>query len=72
MNKGKLRVEKDDENSPFDLFICDGCWRLLKNPATAIPLIRGDLSISLRDNKMKSHIDNFISKLMELKNNIKS
>lgn len=31
-----------------DLFVCGSCWKLLKRPETALPLLRGDASIGLR------------------------
>lgn len=31
-----------------DAYACDQCWKLLQSPATAIPLLRGHLSLEMR------------------------
>ena len=49
--KGELRVKKEEADVlEHDIYVCDHCWRLLKNPATALPLLRGHLSLKHRQN----------------------
>ncbi len=31
-----------------DLYVCGQCWKLLQSPATAVPLLRGHLSLEMR------------------------
>jgi hypothetical protein len=31
-----------------DLHVCSQCWKLLQSPATAVPLLRGHLSLEMR------------------------
>ena len=69
---GPIRVSVDEEESiNEDIYVCNQCWKLLQNPATALPLIRGDLSISLRGKMPKAYlqksIDAFIEKISEMK-----
>ena len=37
-----------------ELHVCKGCWSLLKNPSTALPLLRGHLTLELRG-KLGAH-----------------
>jgi len=45
-SKGIIRVEKSELCD--EVIICDKCFKLLKNPTTALPLIRGTLSLQLK------------------------
>lgn len=44
--------------------VCNSCWQLLQNPATALPLIRGHLTVTLKgtvpDDVLKKRIDAFM------------
>lgn len=31
-----------------DMHVCAACWKLLQSPATALPLLRGHLSLEMR------------------------
>lgn len=68
---GKLRIRADENPYSKDVHVCDQCWKLLQNPATALPLIRGDLSVSLRgtmpEARLKATIDKYMEKLASLK-----
>jgi hypothetical protein len=45
--------------------VCASCWKLLRNPTTALPLIRGHLTLTLRgkvsDNELKRRVDAFMA-----------
>jgi len=47
-----------------DTAVCDSCYSLLQNPVTALPLIRGHLTLTLRgtmpDAELKKKIDAFM------------
>lgn len=69
---GKLCVKADQKDPGGEnSYVCDQCWRLLQNPATALPLIRGDLAISLRgtmpENRLKAILDKYMEKLATFK-----
>jgi hypothetical protein len=61
---GKVRVIKTS-GVGSDIYACDGCWELLKDPKTALPLIRGHLTITLRDTVPKSTLDRVLNVFME-------
>ena len=48
----------------IDVEVCPECWKLLQNPITALPLIRGHLTMTLRgkmpDSELKMRIDEFM------------
>lgn len=56
------RLDGDEESG-----VCPGCWELLKDPGTALPLIRGHLTSSLRgkipEDRLKASVDAFVSRL---------
>ncbi len=37
-----------EDGAPEDLFVCAPCWKLLQSPATAVPLLRGHVSLEMR------------------------
>lgn len=47
--------------------VCDGCWRLLRDPRTALPLLRGHMTLSLRgkvpEAELKRKVDAFMSEV---------
>lgn len=53
------------------LYVCDRCFALLKNPATALALIRGDASLELRgvvpEPQAKRMVDLLIAGLQRLR-----
>jgi hypothetical protein len=61
--EGPKRVGIED-GIEEDLYACEQCWELLKNPATALQLIRGDLSIELRGTMGESTAKNVIDRFM--------
>jgi hypothetical protein len=68
---GPVRIKEGEDGAAEDLHVCDQCWKLLQSPATALPLIRGDLSISLRgtmsEERLKRTIDSFMERLSSMK-----
>ncbi len=44
---GKRRAGPEDGLAE-DAYACDQCWKLLQSPATALPLLRGHLSLEMR------------------------
>lgn len=70
MHEGKLRASKSDGLNE-DTYVCDSCWRLLKNPTTALPLLRGHLVMRLRnvlpEERLKPAINKFMGIISEWK-----
>jgi len=68
---GPLRAEPGRDPVEENVFVCAGCWDLLKNPATALQLIRGDLSITLRgtvpEAQLERSLNDFMGRLAGLK-----
>ena len=44
---GRKRIGPED-GAPEDVHACDHCWKLLQDPVTAVPLLRGHLSLEMR------------------------
>jgi hypothetical protein len=63
---GELRINKGEGGIGRDVFICNLCWKLLKNPVTALPLLRGHLTLSQRGIASPDHNKKMINKFMEL------
>ena len=60
-------MEKDEDlQIDENINICNNCWKLLQNPITALPLIRGDLSISLRGKMKDEDLQIAINKYMDI------
>lgn len=69
---GKLRVRADEQpDVGDDTYVCDPCWKLLQNPATAIPLMRGHLTLTSRgkmpEGKLKLQVDKFVETVLPWK-----
>jgi hypothetical protein len=69
---GTLRVSKEESDQLVsDVHICDNCWRLLQNPSTALPLIRGHLTMTLGktmpESKFNELMDNFMDMVSKFK-----
>lgn len=62
---GVLRVEKQ-EGLDEDVYVCDDCWRLLKDPKTALPLMRGHLTMKLKGKMPPSALSRTVNKYMDL------
>ena len=68
---GKPRVGAEGQDFDEDVAVCDYCWKLLKDPKTALPLIRGHLSLTERGKKpagqLEDQIDQFMGKISNWK-----
>jgi hypothetical protein len=62
VNDGEFRG-KDEDGS--NLYVCKGCWELLKNPTTGLSLIRGNLTILLKNEMSKENLDKSINSFIE-------
>jgi hypothetical protein len=62
---GVLRATKQDGVSE-DTYVCKGCWKLLQDPKTALPLIRGHLTLALRGKTAPSVLQKRINEYMDL------
>lgn len=51
-----------DKHQQIDVYVCHSCMNLLKNPRTALPLIRGHLSIEGRSHgpEHKKQLEKFM------------
>lgn len=66
---GILRQKKSEELEQ-DLYVCNGCQSLLKNPVTGIPFLRSYLESELRSIEPKTRkkmISNFIKEISKWK-----
>ena len=61
--EGKPRLSSDDLK--YDVHVCDKCWKLLKNPVTALPLIRSHLTMELRGTMDSRKLGKLLNKYME-------
>lgn len=57
---GQKRAGPED-GLPYDVYACGSCWKLLQNPATAIPLLRGHLSLEMRGVVEKKEAEGLVS-----------
>jgi hypothetical protein len=66
-NAGEMDLEQD-------MFVCVSCTRLLRNPLTALPLIRGHLSILGRgkSGKFDSELNKFMGVVSSWRLNTKN
>lgn len=53
------------ETGSEDVRVCDSCWRLMKDPKTALPLMRGHLTLTLRG-KGEPDLEKKIQSFMDL------
>lgn len=68
---GARRVAKGEGGAAEDVFVCDPHWRVLQNPKTAIPFIRGVVTSRLRGKMLptvlKRVVDSYIERLEKLR-----
>lgn len=59
---GGLVAPKGEDGISKDVFLCPACKKLLKKPETALPLIRGRITLEHREGgaRMKRRIDRFM------------
>ena len=55
------------EGVEANIYVCNKCWKLLQNPMTALPLLRGNINLALRgvipEVKLKTMTNNFMEKI---------
>jgi hypothetical protein len=52
-----------EETGSDEARACDSCWKLMKDPRTALPLMRGHLTLTLRgsgDPELEERIQSFM------------
>lgn len=47
-----------------DVCVCPSCWKLLQDPVTALPLIRGTVTMKLRGTMPKDQLDRVVNRFM--------
>lgn len=67
-SKGVLRLSSSEVGT--DVFVCDMHWSVLKDPTTAMPFIRGFITMKLRGTMPSSYLerfmDSYMSKIIEI------
>ena len=48
-----------------EIYVCQSCIKLLKNPITALPLIRGNLTMKLRGTIPEEVLNRMLQSFME-------
>lgn len=56
----KQRIDEMDDSG-----VCDGCWALLQDPGTALPLMRGHLTMSMRGRIPPQRLASMVEAFME-------
>ena len=56
----------------MEVAVCSNCFELLKNKHTALPLIRGQLTLSLRGQMPEAELKKRVDTFMEMISNWKS
>ena len=57
---GQERVSGEDP-----VHVCDGCWRILQDPKTALPFLRGHITLELRGKIPESLLQKQLNVFME-------
>jgi hypothetical protein len=59
---GKERIPGEDPT-----YVCDGCWKILQDPKTALPFLRGHITLELRgkvpESQLKQQIEIFMGNI---------
>lgn len=63
--RGDLVARKGEDRIREDVFVCPACKKLLQRPETALPLIRGRITLEHRDEgaRMKRRINRFMESI---------
>ena len=64
--EGPIRVTPEEDGVSDNIYVCIKCWSLLKNPSTALPFLRGHVSLSCRNQMPKKELDERLNSFMEL------
>lgn len=62
---GELRAGKSD-GLDREVYVCDSCWDLLKDPKTALPLLRGHITMHLKGKMPSDLLAKRVNKYMEM------
>jgi hypothetical protein len=52
------------QNRGDEVCVCASCWALLQDPKTALPLIRGTVTMKLRGTLPKAELDRMVNEFM--------
>ena len=63
--EGILRVDGTQRPEIGDVFTCKKCWKLLQDKKTALPLIRGHLTMVSRGTLPDEDIERYVNAFME-------
>ncbi len=66
-----VRVQASEGGPSEDARACNRCWKLLKDPKTALPMIRGHLTLTLRNQVPQAVLDKQLQNFMELMSKMK-
>lgn len=64
LRPGVQRAGKED-GLEKPAFVCENCWKLLKDPRTALPLIRGNVSMNLRGTMPEKQLAEMANKFLD-------
>ncbi len=65
MMEGIVRATAGD-GLASDAHVCDKCWKLLQDPVTALPLLRGHLTLQLRGTMSPDKLEKALNAYMEM------
>jgi hypothetical protein len=67
----KFCLRPTETREGLSVAVCASCWKLLQNPNTALPLIRGHLTLALRgklpEAELKKRINQFMTMVADWK-----
>lgn len=59
----RMGQERLDDGDP--IYVCSGCWNILQDPKTALPFIRGHLTLELRGKVPDNQLHMYLNRFME-------
>lgn len=63
-SRATIRARAGEGGLETDVRVCDRCWKQLKDPRTALPMLRGHLSLTLRGKGDQKVLDQTIQDFM--------
>lgn len=63
---GSLRVSANESPLNQDIYVCDMHWNVLKDPKSALPFLRGSLSMNMRGSEDPTELQARIDKFMNI------
>jgi len=64
-SKPGIRWAGPEDGLEKEMFICRGCLKILRNPQTALPFLRGHLSMELRGQIPEQKLSQMINQFMQ-------